>query len=116
MRILVDENIPLMTVAKLKALGHDVLDIRGSPKEGMSDSSLWELAQAEQRLLVTTDKGFAARRAEPHCGILIVRLGQPNRTRIHRRVLEAIDHFDEGEWRNLVVAMRDKVMSIWPPR
>ena len=116
MKILVDENIPLMTVSRLKALGHDVQDIRGTPEEGMSDLSLWELAQREQRLLVTTDKGFAAKRAESHWGILIVRLRQPNRTRIHRRVLEAIDHFDEGEWRGLVVAMRDKVMSVWPPR
>jgi len=115
-KILVDENIPLMTVASLKALGHDVLDVRGTPEEGMSDLSLWELAQGEQRLLVSTDKGFASKRAEPHYGILIVRLRQPNRTRIHRRVLEAIDHFGDGEWRNLVVAMRDKVMSVWPPR
>ncbi len=30
MRILVDENIPLKTVAALRGMGHDVLDIRGS--------------------------------------------------------------------------------------
>ena len=45
MKILVDENIPLMTVPELQALGCDVVDVRGTPGEGMSDSSLWEMAQ-----------------------------------------------------------------------
>ena len=30
MRILVDENIPKVTVHELQAMGHDVLDIRGT--------------------------------------------------------------------------------------
>ena len=116
MKILVDENIPLMTVSQLQSLGHEVMDVRGTPGEGMSDSSLWEIAQQQQRLLVTTDKGFAAKRQEPHWGILIVHLRQPNRIRIHRRVMEATKRFGESEWRGLVVMMRDKVMSVWPPR
>jgi hypothetical protein len=31
MRILVDENIPRLTVDRLRELGHDVQDIRGTP-------------------------------------------------------------------------------------
>jgi hypothetical protein len=37
MKVCVDENIPLITVAELKNLGHDVLDIRGTPNKGISD-------------------------------------------------------------------------------
>lgn len=37
MRVLVDENIPLMTVEQLCRLGHDVVDIRGTTEEGMSE-------------------------------------------------------------------------------
>lgn len=33
MRVLVDENIPLLTVAALRAEGHEVFDIRGSTEE-----------------------------------------------------------------------------------
>ena len=69
MRILVDENIPNITVSELRTLGHDVLDIRGTQRQGMFDDELWSLAQAEQRILVTTDKGFSEYRDEPHCGI-----------------------------------------------
>jgi hypothetical protein len=71
-------------------MGHDVLDIRGTPNEGMRDTQLWMLAQGEERLLITTGKGFATHRNEPHHGILIIRLGQPNRHKIHQRVIQAI--------------------------
>ena len=56
MNILVDENIPLMTVKELRRMGHDVRDIRGTQQEGMTDSALWNLAQQEKRLLMKTDK------------------------------------------------------------
>lgn len=55
MKFLVDEHIPLMTVQALTMMGHDVLDIRGTPDEGMQDDALWEMAQREERLLITTD-------------------------------------------------------------
>jgi hypothetical protein len=32
MKILVDENIPLMTVDRLRELGRDVMDIRGTSR------------------------------------------------------------------------------------
>jgi len=115
MRILVDENIPGMTVDSLRGQGHDVRDLRGSPREGLPDEELWTLAQGEQRLLVTTDKGFASHRGAEHFGVLIVRLRQPNRQRIHDRVMTAIDRFDQAEWPGTVVIMRDRAVSVWRP-
>ena len=61
MKILVDENIPLRSVEWLRDAGHDVLDIRGTADEGAADEFVWEKAQAEQRLLISTDRGFADR-------------------------------------------------------
>jgi predicted nuclease of predicted toxin-antitoxin system len=58
MHILVDENIPVMTVAALRGLGHDVQDIRGTCEQGLPDTGLWALALAGKRMLITTDKGF----------------------------------------------------------
>jgi predicted nuclease of predicted toxin-antitoxin system len=72
MKICVDENIPLVTVDELRNLGHDVSDIRGTHEQGISDESLWQKVQKEERLLISTDKGFANRRRESHFGILIV--------------------------------------------
>ena len=113
MKICVDENIPLRTVAELENIGHDVLDIRGTANQGIPDDFLWELAQRESRLLITTDKGFLQHRNEAHHGILIVRLRQPNEQKIHERVMKAMGQFSENEWLGLVVVMRDVVQSVW---
>lgn len=113
MKILVDENIPAVCVKHLREMGHDVADVRGTSQEGSCDKRLWNKAQDEQRLLITTDKGFAYQRYLAHHGILIVRLRQPNRERITRRVIAAMQAFDPSEWAGLLVMMRDTVMSIW---
>ena len=111
MKICVDENIPLITVLELKELGHDVLDIRGTDDQGLADNLLWDRAQKEGRLVVTTDKGFVHNRRESHYGILVVRLRQPNERKIHERVIKAIQQFAEDEWAGLLVVMRDAVQS-----
>jgi predicted nuclease of predicted toxin-antitoxin system len=113
MRIFVDENIPNCTVAELQTLGHDVLDIRGTGDQGMDDESLWQKVQAEQRMFMTTDKGFIHHRDESHFGILIIRLRQPNEQKIHTRIMQAINQFSEQQWQGLTVVMRDAVQSTW---
>lgn len=113
MNICVDENIPIITVQELRNLGHDVLDIRGTTDQGISDELLWAKVQAEHRLLITTDKGFVEHRDEAHWGILVVRLRQPNEQKIHHRVKQAMSQFSEQEWPGLLVVMRDAVQSIW---
>jgi predicted nuclease of predicted toxin-antitoxin system len=115
MRVLVDENIPRMTVDALRALGHDVKDIRGTSDQGLADSELWGLSLAESRALVTTDKGFTEYRSVPHHGILIVRLRQPNRRKIHHSVMHLIGRFPEEEWPNQLVVVRDTTMSTSRP-
>jgi predicted nuclease of predicted toxin-antitoxin system len=113
MKIFVDENIPNMTVEKLCQMGHDVMDIRGTEKEGLSDRGIWEIVQEEERLLITTDKGFVYHRDDKHQGIIIVRLKKPNRKKIHSRILQALLEFKESEWKGLTVIMRDNVQIIW---
>jgi len=100
-----------MTVNRLREFGHDVKDIRGTGDEGLTDAELWDVALRERRLLVTTDKGFTAYRAATHHGILIVRLRQPNRLRIHQSVMLGIERFKEADWPGLLVVIRDATMS-----
>ena len=116
MKIFVDENIPVMTVRELRNAGHDVADIRGTENEGMIDEEVWKKVQKEQRLLITTDKGFAQRRHENHNGILVIRLKQPNRLKIHNKVMQAMNRFKEKEWAGLTVVMQDMFHSMWKAR
>jgi len=112
----VDENIPLMTVKALRNLGHVVYDNRGTIKEGISDKELWNIVKRKKCLLITTDKGFINNRSEKHYGIIIVRLRQPNRHKIHERVIRSVTQFKEQDWPGLVVVMRDNVQSVWSPK
>jgi predicted nuclease of predicted toxin-antitoxin system len=111
MRILVDEDIPRMTVEALRSAGHDVTDVRGSSLQGSADSDIWALAVSDSRLLITTDKGFSQYRAGGHHGILVVRLRQPNRHKIHGAVMSAVARFEE-KWTNLFVVVRDRTVSV----
>ena len=114
MNILADENIPNLTVSTLRERGDDVLDIRGTADQGAFDEALWTLAQDGQRLLISTDKGFARYRTHDHFGILIVRLRQPNEQLIHASIMTALRDFPSQEdWKGLLVVMRDKVRSVF---
>jgi predicted nuclease of predicted toxin-antitoxin system len=115
MKILVDENIPKITTMALQKLEHDVKDLRGTPEEGSTDEQLWSIAQEESRLLISTDRGFANRRFEAHSGILLVILHQPNRQKIHDRVLRAVNHYAEDDWIGQLFIMRDTAQSVWRP-
>jgi predicted nuclease of predicted toxin-antitoxin system len=116
MKIFVDENIPAITVRDLRQNGHDIMEIRGTDKEGMTDEDIWKMAQKDGRLLITTDKGFAQKRYKKHNGILIIRLKQPNRLKIHKKVMRAMNLFKEEEWPDLTVVMQDAFHSVWKPR
>ena len=113
MKIVVDENIPLMTVSALRGMGHGVLDFRGTAEEGGADSWVWERSQQEQALLNSTDKGFGRRQSRPHFGVVVVRLRQPSRARIHQRVMQSLAQFSEEEWPGLTVVMKDHVQTVY---
>ncbi|MGD0498711.1 MAG: DUF5615 family PIN-like protein [Bryobacteraceae bacterium] len=49
MKILVDENIPRMTVERLRGLGHDVRDVRGTADQGAAGAALWNVAITDGR-------------------------------------------------------------------
>jgi len=113
MKILVDENIPLVTVYALRQNGHDVKDIRGTEAEGMPDSDLWKIAEQEGRLLISTDKGFVNYRNEIHHGIIVVLLKRPNTRSIYERIMKVITQYSDAAWKNMLVVIRDTIQSTW---
>ncbi|MBI5374425.1 MAG: DUF5615 family PIN-like protein [Candidatus Schekmanbacteria bacterium] len=43
-----DENIPALTVKELRSASHDVMDIRGTENQGMTDDEIWKILQKEK--------------------------------------------------------------------
>jgi predicted nuclease of predicted toxin-antitoxin system len=57
MRLLADVNFPGPLVERLRALGHDFIWAR-SDCPGWKDKALIELAESQQRIVLTLDKDF----------------------------------------------------------
>ncbi len=113
MNILVDENIPVFTVEELRKSGHDVKDIRGTQLEGIDDSAVWQIAMAENRLLISTDKGFVHNHNldKNHQGIILILLKQPTLIKIHNRIVNAIAENTEEKLKGSILIIKDTVVS-----
>lgn len=76
MRIKIDEDIPPVAARWLEERGYESNTVIDQGMGGWKDPDLWEVVQAEERFLITADKGFADIRVHPpgtHAGILLLR-------------------------------------------
>ena len=79
MRLKVDEDLPRVAVEMLRDRGYEALSVVEQGMAGLKDPDLWQAVQAEQRFLVTADKGFADIRFHApgtHAGVLLLRPDQ----------------------------------------
>ena len=94
MRLLVDQDIYKITIDLLREWGHDLLTVRELGLEQVQDEDLLERAQAENRLLLTRDKGFGGLvflNKELAMGVILLRMTSMNTKEVHhelRRLLE----------------------------
>ncbi len=101
MRIKLDENMPAGLVQVLLKLGHHVDTV---PQEGLtsaSDDLIWQAAQDSQRFLITQDLDFSdVRRFAPgtHHGVLLVRLRQPSRQTLTKKVKTIFENEQVETW------------------
>jgi predicted nuclease of predicted toxin-antitoxin system len=97
MRFLADENSEAPVVAELRVAGHDVLyiiELGGSP----TDDQVTDLANAEQRILLTNDKGFGekvfrSQRTLP--GVVLLRFKQDDallKAQVLLKVVQQVGH------------------------
>ena len=118
MRIKLDENLPASLRTILTNLRHDVHTVIDESLSGGSDREVWEAAQREARFLITQDLDFSdVRRFAPgtHHGILLVRLGSPDRRSLIGRVRELFEYEDVSRWdRCSLVASERKLRIIRP--
>lgn len=82
LRIKVDEDLPTELTGLLRDAGHDAMSVNDQRLTGSSDQTIWDIIQAENRLLITADKGFVhAQLHAPgtHAGVVLLRLPQESR-------------------------------------
>jgi predicted nuclease of predicted toxin-antitoxin system len=84
-RFKVDENLPQAVAELLCENGHDALSVFDQTLSGEQDPTLFEVCQAERRVLVTLDLDFANIQAyPPHAtaGIVVLRLVRQDKPRV----------------------------------
>ncbi|RJP35314.1 MAG: hypothetical protein C4547_09675 [Phycisphaerales bacterium] len=100
MKLMANENIPRLLVARLRERGHDVRWLR-EEMSGIGDPQVLDVARAEGRVLLTSDKDFgelAFRHGLPAtCGIVLCRLGSRSQSEFAERVLPVLEA-DESRW------------------
>src|SRR5262245_59692380 len=78
MRFLLDESAEFRIAGYLASEGHDVTAVAHDYPAGLADRQVLEIAQAEQRILITNDRDFGAlvfQEGLAHSGVVHFRLG-----------------------------------------
>lgn len=115
MKIKLDENLPARLVEVLARHGHEADTVADEGLAGQDDQAVWQAAQAGSRFLITQDLDFSdVRRFQPGThhgiGILLIRLREPGRNAILRRVADILECEEVGAWEGaFVVATERKV-------
>lgn len=119
MRFLLDQSADARLVPYLRSLGHDATRVGQDNPAGIPDTTVLEIAVAEDRVLITDDKDFGElifRRSVPHQGVLLFRLGDyaPLATKIARLDDVLAHHAEQLDQFMTVTLHRVKVRSYKP--
>ena len=115
MNFLFDENFPKSAERILVDLGHYVIDIRGSDLQGADDFQLFDVAQQNEAILLTTDRDFyhtVPLEYETHFGVVVIALKQPNRNAILARLRWLLAQGLLDAAKNKVIMLRDNTYRI----
>jgi predicted nuclease of predicted toxin-antitoxin system len=97
LRFLLDENVDVRLGRYLHDAGHDVKAVAIDHPASLPDESVLAISVAENRILVTHDKGFGElifSRRLTHIGVILLRLAGPNETT--RRLDAVIQRYPQG--------------------
>ena len=93
MKFKLDENLPLEIADAFQDAGHQIDSVQSEGLTGASDQEILDRVQAENRILLTMDKGIAdVRRFPPeqYHGIVLFRRSSSGRGEVFRFVQQAL--------------------------
>jgi len=106
MKIKLDENLPVDLIEPLSRLGHDVDTV-------LQENLMGKASQGAGRFLVSQDLYFSDVRSHSpgtHHGVLLIRLTDPSREDLFKRIVEVFEKEDVSTWTGCnVVATNQKV-------
>lgn len=110
MKFFLDENFPKKVAGLLNENDHEVIDIRGTKNEGITDKEIFKLAQKNKAIFLTTDKDFFHTipfKFTKHSGVVIISLDQPNSEKILEKIMWLLNNFDLSKLPNKTLLLRE---------
>jgi len=86
-----DEKLPVSSARSLAKSGHDVDTVAAEGLTGAADPDVVAAAAAEERMLITLDRGMGDIRAYPpgsHAGIVVLRLTDQSAPAVNDAITE----------------------------
>ncbi|MGD8778362.1 MAG: DUF5615 family PIN-like protein [Ignavibacteria bacterium] len=115
MKFFLDENFPKSSIDLLVKSGNEIIDIRGTEHEGLDDASIFDLAQKNSAIFLTTDKDFFHTIPflfEKHFGVIVIALSKPNRNSINEKLIWFIENYDLSNFNSKVALLQDNSYTI----
>jgi len=118
MKIKLDENMPNRLTLIPGELGHETDTVLQERLAGRDDAAVWEAAQNTESFLITQDLDFSdVRKFIPgtHHGLLLVRLRDPGREALVRKVCSVFENEDVESWTGCLVVVTDRKIRVRRP-
>ena len=115
MRVKLDENIPRSARQVLIAAGHEVDTVVDEDLGGASDPQVVAAAAADERLLITLDRGLGDIRAYPpgsHAGILVLRRSDQSARTVAAALAEVVAGHDLNTLAGTVTVAQRSLLRI----
>lgn len=110
MNFILDENFPRPAIALLATYGHVGRSILEFSPKGSNDIKIFQIAQHEKFIFLTTDKDFfhtVPLLVKDHAGVIVITLHQPNRQKILNRLEWALRWLQQGNITGRVLLVTD---------
>lgn len=111
MKFLTDENIAASVIQALKKEGFDIKDIKEQSLQGTTDKKIIQLADKENRIIITHDKDFSYLFSTPtkNKGIILLRLINQKPDNVTKILLQLLNsHLKDKLTNNLTVVTETK--------
>ena len=110
MRFLLDQNVSPKVTASLRSLGHDAVDTRDLGLQRARDTTLWQRAGAEGRMLISFDRGFSDLRHYPGGfgpGLIVLRLTRAASAVVNARLADLLQRFSAEQIQGCLITITD---------
>ena len=109
-KLLLDENIGVLTITALRKEGYAILSIL-EDFPSASDEEVLDMAQRQGRVLVTLDKDFGRlifQYSQKHVGVIFLRLKKESAENINKVLIKILDEYsDKLEGKFLTVSEKN---------